>query len=68
LDQEIADLQSLLVIMSRIERDAALRERLRTTELPFRLQDLWSGRLTGASLRQALDALEGLAAPAPATA
>jgi len=63
VDQEIADLQSLLTIMRRIERDAALRERLRGAELGFRLQDLWAGRITGEPLRRALDALEGLSPP-----
>ncbi len=64
VDQEIADLASLLTIMRRIERDAHLRERLRGAELGFRLQDLWSGRITGAGLRRALETLEGLAGPA----
>lgn len=63
VDQEMADLQSLLGIMRRIERDAVLRERLRTADLDFRLQDLWAGRLTGESLRRALTALEELASP-----
>ena len=63
VDQEIADLQSLLRIMRRIERDEVLRERLRGAELNFRLQDLWAGRITGESLRRALETLEGLAAP-----
>lgn len=63
IDQEISDLQSLLGIMRCIERDAAVRERLRSAELNFRLQDLWSGRITGDALRNALDALEALAAP-----
>lgn len=63
VDREIADLQSLLRIMRRIERDAVLRERLRCAELGFRLQDLWAGRITGEPLRRALDVLEGLAAP-----
>ena len=63
VDQEIADLRSLLTIMRRIERDSVLRERLRTAELGFRLQDLWAGRITGESLRRALATLEGLAAP-----
>jgi hypothetical protein len=66
IDQEIADLRSLLAIMRRIDRDAALRERLRTTELGFRLQDLWAGRITGDALRRALETLEGLASPSPA--
>jgi hypothetical protein len=64
VDQEIADLRSLLTIMRRIERDAALRERLRTTELGFRLQDLWAGRITGEPLRRALETLESLSSPA----
>lgn len=63
VDQEIADLQSLLGIMRTIERDTVLRERLRTADLDFRLQDLWAGRLTGDSLRRALVALEELATP-----
>ena len=62
IDQEIADLQVLLAIMREIDRDAAVRERLRTAELNFRLQDVWSGRLTGDALRGALDALEGVTA------
>lgn len=63
VDQEISDLQSLLGIMRRIERDTVLRERLRTADLDFRLQDLWAGRLTGDSLRHALTTLEDLATP-----
>jgi hypothetical protein len=63
VDQEIADLQSLLGFMRRIERDAALRESLRSADLGFRLQDLWAGRITGEPLRLALDALESLSAP-----
>ena len=63
VDEEIADLQSLLGILRTIERDAVLRERLRTAQLDFRLQDLWSGRLTGDSLRRALTTLEDLATP-----
>ena len=63
MDQEIADLQSLLAIMRRIERDEQLRERLRSAELGFPLQDLWSGRLTGEALRGALATLETLVAP-----
>ncbi len=63
VDQEIADLASLLSVMRRIERDAQLRERLRGAELGFRIQDLWSGRITGDGLRRALETLEGLAAP-----
>ena len=66
VDQEIADLRSLLTIMRRIERDALLRERLRSADLNFRLQDLWAGRITGEPLRRALVTLEGLAAPAVA--
>jgi len=68
VDQEIADLRSLLVFMRRIERDAALRERLRSAELGFRLQDLWAGRITGDALRGALAALESLAGPAHSAA
>jgi hypothetical protein len=67
VDQEIADLRSLLAIMRRLERDAVLRERLRDVELPFRLQDLWSGRITGEPLRGALSLLEALVS-APQTA
>ena len=63
VDQEICDLQSLLGIMRTIERDTVLRDRLRTADLDFRLQDLWAGRLTGDSLRRALTALEDLARP-----
>jgi hypothetical protein len=66
VDQEIADLRSLLTIMRRIERDALLRERLRSADLNFRLQDLWAGRITGEPLRRALATLEGLSAPAVA--
>ena len=62
VDQEIADLQSLLAIMRRIERDAGLREQLRGAELGFRLQDLWAGRMTGDALRRAVEVLEGLTA------
>jgi hypothetical protein len=61
MDQEIADLRGLLAIMRRIERDERLRERLRSADLGFRMQDLWAGRITGASLHRALDTLEGLA-------
>lgn len=64
VDQEIADLRSLLAIMRRIERDERLRERLRSVELGFRLQDLWAGRITGEPLRRALETLEALSAPA----
>jgi hypothetical protein len=63
VDEEIADLQSLLGIMRTIERDAVLRERLRTAQLDFRVQDIWAGRLTGDSLRRALTTLEELATP-----
>jgi hypothetical protein len=66
MEQEIADLRSLLAIMRRIERDERLRERLRGAELGFRMQDLWAGRLTGEGLRGALATLDRLAAaPAP---
>ncbi|MEA2295673.1 MAG: hypothetical protein QOE86_3312 [Solirubrobacteraceae bacterium] len=61
IDQEIADLRGLLVIMRRIERDERLRERMRTADLGFRMQDLWAGRITGPGLRRALATLEGLA-------
>lgn len=64
VDHEIADLQDLLTFMRRMERDAALRERLRCVDLGFRLQDLWSGRITGEPLRRALDALESVTATA----
>lgn len=60
VDQEIADLRSLLIIMRRLERDAALREHVREADLGFRLQDLWTGRIRGDRLRRALDVLEGL--------
>ena len=66
VDQEVADLRSLLAVMRRIERDAALRARLREVDLGFRLQDVWAGRITGDALRRALAALEELAGPAPA--
>jgi G:T-mismatch repair DNA endonuclease (very short patch repair protein) len=62
VDQEIADLRSLLTILRTIERDERLRERLRNADLGFRLQDVWAGRLTGESLRDALAQLERLAA------
>jgi hypothetical protein len=65
VDQEVADLRSLLAVMRRIERDAALRARLREVDLGFRLQDVWAGRITGDALRRALAALEDLAGPAP---
>jgi hypothetical protein len=61
IDQEIADLRGLLMIMRRIEREESLRERLRTADLDFRMQDLWAGRITGPGLRRALQTLEGLA-------
>ncbi len=64
VDQEISDLQSLLAIMRRIERDERLKELLRNAELGFRLQDLWAGRITGDRLRRALETLDALAAPA----
>ena len=64
VDQEITDLQSLLVIMRRIERDERLKESLRTADLGFRLQDLWAGRITGDRLRRALETLDALSAPA----
>ena len=64
VDQEIADLQSLLAIMRRIERDERLKESLRTADLGFRLQDLWAGRITGDRLRRALETLDALSAPA----
>ena len=65
VDQEVADLRSLLAVMRRIERDAALRARLREVDLGFRLQDVWAGRITGDALRRALVALEDFAGPAP---
>jgi acetoacetate decarboxylase len=61
VEQEIADLGSLLTIMRHIERDERLRERLRTAQLDFRLQDVWAGRLRGDALRGALTQLERLA-------
>ena len=64
MDQEITDLQSLLAIMRRIERDERLKELLRTADLGFRLQDLWAGRITGDRLRRALETLDALSAPA----
>lgn len=64
VDQEISDLQSLLAIMRRIERDERLKELLRTADLGFRLQDLWAGRITGDRLRRALDTLYAISAPA----
>jgi hypothetical protein len=63
VDQEISDLQSLLAIMRRIERDERLREQLRNVDLGFRLQDLWAGRITGDPLRRALETLDALSAP-----
>ena len=63
VDQEIADLQNLLAVMRRIDRDERLREQLRTADLGFRLQDLWAGRITGDPLRRALETLEALGAP-----
>ena len=63
VDQEIADLQSLLAIMRRIERDERLKELLRHADLGFRLQDLWAGRITGDPLRRALETLDALCAP-----
>jgi hypothetical protein len=63
VDQEIADLRSLLAVMQRIERDAVLKERLRNVDLGFRLQDVWAGRITGDGLRAALAVLEDFAAP-----
>jgi hypothetical protein len=64
VDREIADLQSLLVVMGRIERDERLKELLRTADLGFRLQDLWAGRITGERLRRALETPAALTAPA----
>ena len=64
VDQDISDLQSLLAIMRRIERDERLKELLRTADLGFRLQDLWAGRITGDRLRRALETLDALSAPA----
>jgi acetoacetate decarboxylase len=61
VEQEMADLSSLLTIMRHIERDERLRERLRNTQLDFRLQDVWAGRLRGEQLRGALATLERLA-------
>ena len=63
VDQEIDDLRSLLSIMRRIERDEQLRERLRSIELGFPLQDLAAGRLTGDALRRARETLEGIVTP-----
>ena len=64
VDGEISDLQSLLAIMRRIERDERLKEQLRTVDLGFRLQDLWAGRITGDPLRRALESIDALSAPA----
>jgi hypothetical protein len=64
VDQEIADLKSLLAIMRQIERDERLKEQLRNVDLGFRLQDLWAGRITGDPLRRALETIEALSAPA----
>jgi hypothetical protein len=64
VDEEISDLQTLLVIMRRIERDDRLKEMLRTADLGFRLQDLWAGKITGAPLRRALETLDALTASA----
>ncbi len=63
VDQEISDLQSLLAIMRRIERDERLKEQLRSVDLGFRLQDLWAGRITGDPLRRALETLDAMASP-----
>ena len=63
VDDEIADLRGLIAIARRIERDVVLRERLRSAELPFRLQDLFAGRITGKPLQRALAELDRLAAP-----
>ena len=60
VDQEVADLRDLLAVMRRIDRDAALRARLRDVDLEFRLQDLWAGRITGDALRRAVARLEAL--------
>jgi hypothetical protein len=61
VDQEVNDLRDLLAVMRRIERDAALRARLREVDLGFRLQDVWAGRITGDALRRAIAKLEDLA-------
>ncbi len=66
VDEEISDLRALLAVMRRLERDDELRERLRTADLGFRLQDLMSGKITGAPLRRALATLDALTAPAVA--
>jgi hypothetical protein len=65
VDQEVADLRSLLAVMRRIERDAALRARLREVDLGFRLQDVWAGRITGDALKRALAALEAFVGASP---
>jgi hypothetical protein len=62
VEQEIDDLRSLLTILRHIERDERLRERLRSAQLDFRLQDVWAGRLQGDALRRALSTVEALAA------
>jgi hypothetical protein len=62
VEQEMDDLRSLLTIMRHIERDERLRERLRSAQLDFRLQDVWAGRLQGDALRRALRSVEALAA------
>jgi hypothetical protein len=67
VDEEIADLQSLLAIMRRIERDERLKEQLRTVDLGFRLADLWAGRITGDPLRRALESIDALGTPAVVT-
>ena len=61
VEQEIADLQSLLAIMRTIERDAVLRERLRSAELGFTPADVIG--FSAEARRRALAALEALAAP-----
>jgi hypothetical protein len=65
VDQEVADLRSLLAVMRRIERDAALRARLREVDLGFRLQDVWAGRITGDALKRALASLEAFVGASP---
>ena len=60
VDQEVSDLRDLLAVMRRIDRDDALRARLRDVDLGFRLQDLWAGRITGDALRRAVARLEDL--------
>jgi hypothetical protein len=66
VDEEISDLRALLAIIHRLERDDDLREMLRTADLGFRLQDLLSGKITGAPLRRALATLDALTSPAVA--